>query len=90
MEYCRYCTGVSYVFVEFPVIHSSYIKSVCVRVLQRSIVVMDAICLESEAGKYLFRAANVWYSVIASCGQLPRAIYMCVYNNNNCLKSNIQ
>ena len=33
--------------------------------------------MTSEAGKYLFRAANVWwrcaqYFVIASCGQMPR------------------
>ena len=25
MADCKYCTGVSYVFVEFPVINSSYI-----------------------------------------------------------------
>ena len=37
----------------------------------------------SEARKYLFRAANVWwryaqYFVIASCGYMPREIDVCI------------
>ena len=42
----------------------------------------------SEAGKYLFRAASVWwrcaqYFVIASCGQMPRD-NRCMYMAHVC------
>ena len=42
----------------------------------------------SEAGKYLFRATNVWwrcvqYFVIASCGQMPRD-NRCMYMAHVC------
>ena len=47
--------------------------------------------MTSEAGKFLFRDASVWwrcaqYFVIASCGQMPRD-NRCMYIAHVCFKS---
>ena len=63
--YCRWGIGVMDVIC----------RRLCVSIIEEGRFVCSELCkgATSEAGKYLFRAANVWwrcaqYFVIASCG----------------------